>query len=299
MSELSNLGYVVFKVSDLTKWEDFAVNILGLMVGSRGDGYLGLRMDEYAQRMLLEQGADDDLSAIGWHFDTEEELIRYVTRLKGADVAVQDRTQDLASSRKVERLFVCDDPNGFKHEFYYGPTYAPISVPFRSAVLTGAGFETGRLGMGHLLPVSRDYAKSITFYKEVLGLRVSDYIRDSETFPGVTVDATFFHTRTGRHHSLATAFMPHPKRLHHVMVQVQDMDDVGLAYDRCLKAGLKIHAGLGHHPNDRMFSFYVETPSGFGLEYGYGGIVIDDDDWEVKNYSQLSDWGHQPPASPA
>lgn len=299
MSELSNLGYVVFNVANLVAWEDFGVNILGLMVGQRREGSLALRMDDYAQRIVLEQGADDDLAVAGWEFDTEEDLHTYVARLKNADVDVREGSKALAASRSVERLFVCDDPNGFQHEFYYGPTLAPISTPFCSKLLKGGGFETGRLGMGHILPVSRDYAKSIAFYKNVLGLRVSDYIRDSQTIPGVTVDAVFFHARTGRHHSLATAFMPNPKRLHHVMLQVRDMDDVGMAYDRCVKAGLKIHAGLGHHPNDRMFSFYVETPSGFGLEYGYGGIVIDDNAWEVKNYSQLSDWGHRPEASPA
>jgi len=296
MSELSALGYVVFKVSDLSKWEDFAVNILGLMAGRRGADSLALRMDEHAQRILLERGGEDDLAVAGWQFDSAPELDQYVARLRKQDIAVTDGGAALAASRCVERVYVANDPNGFQHEFYFGPTHAPSSAPFRSALLKGEGFETGRLGVGHILPVAQDYAASLAFYQNVLGLRVSDTIRDADLIPGVTVDATFFHTRTGRHHSLATAFMPHPKRLHHVMLQVRDMADVGLAYDRCLKAGLKIHAGLGHHPNDGMFSFYVETPSGFGLEYGYGGIVIDDANWEVKNYTQLSDWGHAAPA---
>ncbi|MBN3804802.1 glyoxalase [Paraburkholderia sp. Ac-20336] len=296
MSELSSLGYTVFQVSNLRKWEDFAVDVLGLMAGQRNSGSLGLRMDEYAQRILLEEGRDDDIAAAGWQFDTEDELHAYITRLKSTGLPVRDGGKDLAASRQVERVFCCDDPNGFVHEFYCGPTYAPGSAPFHSARLKGAGFETGRLGMGHILPVSKDYVRSLDFYKNVLGLRISDTIRDSHTMPGVMIDATFFHTRTGRHHSLATASMPFPKRLHHVLLEVQSIDDVGMAYDRCLNAGLTIHAGLGHHPNDQMFSFYVQTPSGFGLEYGYGGVVIDDLAWEVKNYSQLSDWGHRPPA---
>ena len=28
------------------------------------------------------------------------------------------------------------------------------------------------------------------------------------------------------------------------------------------------------HPNDHMFSFYVRTPSGFSVEYGWGGLLI-------------------------
>ena len=53
--------------------------------------------------------------------------------------------------------------------------------------------------------------------------------------------------------------------------------------------------GLGRHPNDRMFSFYVHTPSGFLLEFGAGGIVVDDADWEIKSYTRLSEWGHHHP----
>jgi hypothetical protein len=77
-----------------------------------------------------------------------------------------------------------------------------------------------------------------------------------------------------------------------MMIEVEDMNDVGFALDRCKAANFPIGMGLGHHPNDHMFSFYVQSPSGFLIEFGSGGIVIDDNTWEVKNYNQLSDWGH-------
>ena len=38
---------------------------------------------------------------------------------------------------------------------------------------------------------------------------------------------------------------------------------------------------LGRHTNDLMTSFYVRTPSGFEIEYGTGGLVVDDDTWQV------------------
>jgi 2,3-dihydroxybiphenyl 1,2-dioxygenase len=247
---------------------------------------------------MVERGSDDDLSAAGWQFDTAGELQTFVANLRDKGIEVSEGDAALANSRKVEALFHCADPNGYRHEFTVGSTYAPISRPFSSPLLVGGGFETGALGVGHLLTVARDYAASVKFYTEVLGLKISDYIRDAEKIPGFTVDGTFFHSGTGRHHSLATAFMPSHKKLNHVMIQVKSLDDVGLAYDRALKAGVPIIMSLGHHPNDRMLSFYMLTPSGFGLEYGWGGVVIDDDNWAIKNYSQLSDWGHKfmPPA---
>ena len=53
---------------------------------------------------------------------------------------------------------------------------------------------------------------------------------------------------------------------------------------------------LGRHPNDLMTSFYVRTPSGFDLEYGAGGVTVDDAAWETETYDALSIWGHALPA---
>lgn len=293
MSGISNLAYVVFNASDLIRWKDFAVNILGLQIGDSSKDVLSLRMDELEQRIIVEQGSGDDLSAAGWQFDTAGELQTFVANLRNKGIKMAEGDAAMVRSRKVEALFHCADPNGYRHEFTVGSTYAPISRPFSSPLLVGGGFETGALGVGHLLTVARDYAASVKFYTEVLGLKISDYIRDAETIPGLTVDSTFFHSGTGRHHSLATAFMPSHKKLHHVMIQVKNLDDVGLAYDRAQKAEVPIIMSLGHHPNDQMVSFYMRTPSGYWLEYGWGGVVIDDNNWAIKNYSQLSDWGHK------
>ena len=59
-------------------------------------------------------------------------------------------------------------------------------------------------------------------------------------------------------------------------------------------AGVRISSGLGKHPNDEMFSFYMATPSGVDIEYGWGGLEIDDSVWQPKTFNQTSIWGHQP-----
>lgn len=302
MAEITNLGYAVFGVSDLARWEQFAVDLLGLQVGHREPGkLLTLRMDEYEQRIVLEQGAEDDVRVAGWELSSIDELEAYVAQLRANGAAVEACSAEKALARRVERLYSLADPNGFHHEFYFGPAIATMTKPFNSPLMVGRGFNTGPLGIGHLLPRSIDYKVSVDFYTKVLGLKISDYIRE-EMAPGIVADATFMHTSTGRHHSLATAAIPGNKILNHLMIEVQDMDDVGLAYDRCVKAGYPMVLELGHHPNDKMFSFYVETPSGFAIEYGWGGIVIDESKWRVISYTKMSDWGHKrrvPRAQPA
>jgi len=46
--------------------------------------------------------------------------------------------------------------------------------------------------------------------------------------------------------------------------------------------------------NDHMMSFYMRTPSGFDIEYGWGGREVDDSIWQVQYHTSGSMWGHRP-----
>jgi hypothetical protein len=108
------------------------------------------------------------------------------------------------------------------------------------------------------------------------------------------------HHCNPRHHSLALGAAPIelPQKLHHVMVETVSQDNVGAAFDRAWNAGLPIANAIGKHDNDKMFSFYVVTPAGFQLEFGYGSRTIDDPWTDNRRYDRISEWGHQPIASP-
>jgi hypothetical protein len=45
--------------------------------------------------------------------------------------------------------------------------------------------------------------------------------------------------------------------------------------------------------NDHMVSFYLRTPSGFNVEYGWGAREVDDATWQVQVHTAGSIWGHQ------
>ena len=290
MAELQNLAYVVIAASDLGAWRTYATAIVGAGTCEAAGGALGMRLDDHPWRVLITPGADDDMTHAGWDLGTDEELDEYVAALRARGAEVSEEAAQLAAARCVARLFSLADPNGFRHEFFTGRTGLLADGGALSPILRG-NFVTDDLGIGHILPVSKDYDEGVKWYREVLGLRYSDRIRQ-EMAPGIYADATFFHTATGRHHSLATGAFPSPKRLNHLMLEYRDMNDVGFACDRAKKAGIPIVLELGHHPNDQMFSFYMRTPSGFGLELGYGGVVIEEGNWEPQLYSVMSDWGH-------
>ena len=81
--------------------------------------------------------------------------------------------------------------------------------------------------------------------------------------------------------------------IHHLMMELYMLDDVGQAYDLALGEEGRIATTLGRHTNDFMTSFYANTPSGFFVEYGWGGRSIDPANWTpVEMTSGPSLWGH-------
>ncbi len=188
-----------------------------------------------------------------------------MNHISSSGVEINLASDELCTKRSVKKAYLCTDPNGVTHELYFGAA------------------------------IAQNAEKTRHFYQNILCMRISDYIKGEVAPGGPILDATFMRTKTGRHHSVAFAEMPFPKKLHHFMLQVTDMNDVGLACQRCKEVQIPFFMELGHHPNDQMFSFYVQSPSGFGLEIGWGGIIVEEGKWEVKTYSQPIDWGHQHP----
>ena len=130
------------------------------------------------------------------------------------------------------------------------------------------------------------------FYCDLLGFRSADRIV-CEVY-GYHVDITFLHANP-RHHSFAIGDAAATSGSTTSCSRCESMDDVGLAFDRALRAGVRIIQTLGRHPNDRMFSFYAQDPSGFQFEFGWGARQVDDATWVPTTYDRISEWGHHPP----
>jgi 2,3-dihydroxybiphenyl 1,2-dioxygenase len=245
-------------------------------------------MDGHAQRFFLSQGPADDLAATGWEVADEATLDAVVARLRAAGHEVLEASAEDAAARAVVRLVRTSDPGGTRVELVFGP--ARGDGAFRSP-LVRSGFVADEHGLGHLVVNAPEPAATAAFYQELLGFRLSDRIVCE--FYGYPVDITFLHTNP-RHHSLAFGG-PQPKRLHHFLLEVGSLDDVGAGLDRAIGNGVRIAQMIGRHPNDRMVSFYAFTPSGFQFEYGWGGRLVDDATWEPVVQDRVSEWGHHPP----
>jgi len=292
MERVTQLGYLGLSVSDINVWERFATQTLGLQVAEKEpDGSLLLRSDDYHHRFLVHPTGHDDLAYIGWEVTDEQALKAMAAQLKAAGIEVRQGTQEEAEARRVVELIMFHDPSGIPSEIFYGPLMA-FNAPFQSPRPI-SGFVGDTQGLGHMVVVMDDFDRSLHFYREVLGMRISDFVQ-VERPPGNKIRLAFFHCNP-RHHTIAFYAMPKPpKRLNHFMLQVQSLDDVGATFYLCQDQGIPISRGLGRHTNDHMVSFYLRTPSGFEVEYGWGARVVDDSTWQVQFHTAGSMWGHRP-----
>lgn len=283
---VTQLGYVGFGAIDLDAWRTFGPDVLGVAIDpSSTEESLHLRFDDHACRVFVDHDPAEDLIYAGWQVAGPEQFAAARRHVEGQGVTIGDAEADgaRAAHRLVQGLFSFEDPDGLRCEVYWGPHVR--SAPFVPGRPIG-GFVTGAMGVGHIVTAVEDRQRSEDFYAAVLGLTVADY------GSGPLV----FMRCNARHHSAAfidRALHPLPKRLVHLMLEVAELDDVGTAFDLCLHGAAPIAQVLGRHSNDLSFSFYVTTPSGFDIEYGWGPRTTDDATWTTNRYLDRDVWGHQ------
>lgn len=289
-NDVLRLAYIEIEAKDLQAWRTFAQDVLCAQVvqGDSADTLL-LRMDNRIFRVALKQGPMDDICALGLELDNQQAFERTRNALQASGHLPVMGTQEQRLARGVTELMSTTDPAGLSVEFSYGAFVRP-QTPFHPP-RAHAGFVTGDQGLGHVLLSVPDTGKAQKFYQDVLGFRVSDYVVTN--YNGR--DASFIFMRcNSRHHTLAVGDLPVGKRLMHFMMQCRELDDVGYAQDRIPASGLRQTRSLGRHINDKMISFYMETPSKVQVEYGYGGLDVDESqNWPVSTYNVTSTWGHK------
>jgi len=285
---ITSLGYICFTSPRADEWKTFGPDILGLELVEPGpDGAVRLRNDEASWRIAIHHGNTDDVAYLGWSTGDATALVQTAAAVRNAGIEVHDADAALVAERDVEALAWFVDPFGFRHELSYGLRTAP---PFMSG-RPGVRFITGDGGLGQAVLIVPDVDAATQFFIGVLGLRHSDDI-------DMGLHVRFLHCNP-RHHTLAFSEVPGMTGLRRVMLEVADVDDVGRAYDIVNTLGYKVAMSLGRHTNDHMTSFYVRTPSGFEIEYGAGGRLIDmTKPWTPGHYDAMSFWGHKPPTEP-
>jgi 2,3-dihydroxybiphenyl 1,2-dioxygenase len=279
---LQALGYAGFGSAALDDWRQFGTGLVGLQAVERSSSLLAFRMDDRKQRIVIDRSMPEGARFFGWEVADATALDMLAARLEQAKVDVVAEPTTLADNRRVRGLISFCDPAGNRLEAFYGAEIDDTPFcPGRSI----SGFRTGPLGLGHAVLTVENIDAVMPFYVDLLGFGLSDYMQKP-------FRAYFFHINA-RHHSLALIETGR-NGMHHLMVELFSLDDVGQSYDVALTHENRIGVTLGRHTNDLMTSFYAKTPSSFMVECGWGGREIEPSTWqpfELQDGPSL--WGHE------
>jgi 3,4-dihydroxy-9,10-secoandrosta-1,3,5(10)-triene-9,17-dione 4,5-dioxygenase len=291
---IQSLAYLRIEATDVAAWREYGLKVLGMIEGKGADpDALYLRMDDFPARLVILPGEKDRLAAVGWEAADSADLDQVRRSLERAGVPFKEGTPAERAERRVDEMISFDDPTGNAQEVVHG-----VALEHRRVVSPyGHTFVTGEQGLGHIVLSTHDDEASLRFYRDVLGFRLRDSMRMPPQLVGRPADGPPAWLRflgcNPRHHSLAFLPMPTPSGIVHIMVEVGNTDDVGLALDRAKRRKVPMAATLGRHVNDLMLSFYMKCPGGFDVEFGTEGRQVRDDErWVARESTAVSLWGH-------
>jgi catechol 2,3-dioxygenase-like lactoylglutathione lyase family enzyme len=127
-----------------------------------------------------------------------------------------------------------------------------------------------------VLLFSSDVPRSVRFYTEALGLRLSDHSADF---------IAFMHgPHASDHHMLAFAKSDGPG-LHHSSWDVATFDEVGVGMQQMIDRGYPDGWGIGRHVIGSNYFRYVMDPWGSFAEYSYDiDFIPEDIDWAAADH---------------
>jgi catechol 2,3-dioxygenase-like lactoylglutathione lyase family enzyme len=145
--------------------------------------------------------------------------------------------------------------------------------------------------LGHVVIGTTDFDATTAFFRDGLGFKASDYIKDNGAFLRCSTD----------HHNVLVLRAPvvFP---HHSSWQVDDIDEIGRGAHALLAEHPERHVwGLGRHHAGSNFFYYFKDPSGtFSEYYSDMDCVPEDQVWTPETFEGaigLFSWGPPPPPS--
>lgn len=267
MAGVTELGYIGIGVSDVDAWKAYATEVIGMEVLDEGlaDRFF-LRLDSFHHRLAVHNSGEDDLLYLGWRTAGRAEFEAMKETLRAADIPFREGSKAEAEERHVLGVLKLTDPGGIGTEIYYGPEVM-MHRPFHPGRPLHGRFSTGSGGAGHCIVTQPDSEAAYRFYS-ALGLEGGVEVKVAPPVAPFDVELTFMHCNE-RQHSIAWSAPPTAaKKINHLMIEYQDLTDLGMSHDIVQQRKIPVAMSLGVHSNDRMLSFYSANPSGWLTELG-------------------------------
>ncbi len=277
----AKLGYVELNVASLARSIPFYRDIVGLQFVEHGPtGEARFRCADGRYTVVLHEGAHPGFSRCGWMLAEEEQFERLHATLDRHDVAWEPIPVEECERRLLSRGTRLIIPHLEAVWEYYLPTAELEQGSFEPTV---ALIER----LGHVVFRTRNYDKTVRFFIDVLGFRISDDVGDQVTL--MRPFGSPYHHGVGLARSEKNVF-------HHLNFMVTEIDDIGRGLHRFNANDAPIVYGPGRHPASSSVFLYFLDPDGMTLEYSYGMEQFADEDYRDHRVLPLVDessdsWG--------
>ncbi len=247
------LGYAALNVTRLDRSVAFYRDLMGLDLVEQSADSAYLRCSRDHHNLVLHVAAQPGLRRLGFKLESDAQAEQAFAHFSALGLAPQWLAREQTQALRQGPSFRVRQPHsGLEFEFFGSTTV--MAKPFVPTVA-----HIARLG--HVVIGTPDFAGTLRSLTQDFGFVVSDFVEDRFSF------MRCFPNRF--HHSLAVGASMH-NHLHHVNFMVTDIDDVGRAWHRLHKAGVKIAFGMGRHPPSGSVFLYFFDPDGMTVEYSYG-----------------------------
>lgn len=284
MSKLINkLSYVSLAVPNFDAERDFLKGIWGLVETSRSTdrAFFSSQSGNEDHLLRLRRGTDKRMDSVGFSAPDRASVDTLAKNLREVGVEIISEPAEL------------DTPGGgyglrfFDNDGRTVEVAADVAPRENNEAVTARGVP---VGLSHVVFFTPDVQKSVSFYSEKLGFKVSDWLDDFMAFLRCNE----------KHHCIA--FLKGPASLNHVAFDMVDADDMMRGMGRLLGAGVKLNWGPGRHTaGDNTFSYFL-SPGGNVLEYTAELESVDDATWTANVYPRSFDiidqWGTSKLAGP-
>jgi len=306
MITIEDIAFVRYQVPDLDSMESFLVDF-GLHRAARTGDALYMRGFGPTHHLhVSERGPEARTLGFALRARGEADLQVLARRL---GVQVEDNFEP-GGGRRVRLV----DPAGFVVDVIHGQAALPM-LPTREPIAVNHAGGQQRHGkpvrlkpqpssiarLGHVALLVPDLGASLSFYRDVLGMRVSDtYWAGHE---GNTIGA-FLHCGLGEqwtdHHTVALVSAQDGRaRFDHSAFEVLDLDDVVHGGEHLRSRGWTHSWGVGRHVQGSQLFDYWRDPFHNKIEHWTDGDLVNDH--TPVNHARISDdelrqWA--PPFSP-
>jgi catechol 2,3-dioxygenase-like lactoylglutathione lyase family enzyme len=277
---ITHLRHVAIAAPRFEESRTFFIDAWGLKeVGLlHGRSYLKAQNAEQFQLVLV-PGAERRIDRIAFGLAAQSEVDDAAYDLRAKGVTIVDEPHELDTPGGGYALGILDPDN----------RYIELSAEVASSEATQA-LALPKL-LEHIVVNTPDIDRSTAFFRDFLGLRVSDWSEHQMSFLRCNP----------QHHVIAFNAAPYAS-YNHTAWGMGSLDELFRGQGRLRAQGVPLMWGTGRHgPGEYVFNYFIE-PSGYVVEYSADGLRIDDEStWTPQVWQrspQLMDtWGTAGPPS--